>query len=378
MTNGKMVVLKPVVWNDNGYTWPAGIPTTGGYSKQHGYGHEEWNGRSDWVWEGWKVFHTQGKGEMHRYALDGRLGIIMTTMREKKFYAVGVGCNVFENTDDDNAKIAETLGLQGYAERMWKEVTAIRDAKDGKRRDFDRHWRDHMHVNWRCPQTHYAWFDEPVLIEPNELIPSGRGEAPRKAIVMMHSSYQALRPDQALSIVRQALPNDHPIVGWLSTGDFDPVRNKAVKNAPPPKGGGKSAATAIDPVIRYMQMYEIVVSPLHHRLQSDFMADLKKSGIDGKANLGGVDLRYGDPQRGTVLVEVKPTEPATVRFAIRTAMGQLLDYRQRASGAPAILIVIDSEPGREDADMALSNGFGIAWRSGGGFVFAWPGRTVPA
>ena len=41
MSDGKMVVLKPVVWNDNGYTWPAGIATTGGYSKQHGYGHEE-------------------------------------------------------------------------------------------------------------------------------------------------------------------------------------------------------------------------------------------------------------------------------------------------------------------------------------------------
>ena len=103
------------------------------------------------------MFHTQGKGEMHRYASDGRLGVIMTTMREKKFYAVGVGCNVFQNTNEDNAEIVRTLGLPGYADRMWKEVAAIRDAKDGKRRDFDRHWRNHMHVNWRCPQTHYAW-----------------------------------------------------------------------------------------------------------------------------------------------------------------------------------------------------------------------------
>ena len=116
----------------------------------------------------------------------------------------------------------------------------------------------------------------------------------------MHGSYQAVRPDQALSIVRQALSSDHPVIGWLSTSDFDPVRNKAVKNARPPQGSGNSSSTATDPVIRYMQMYEIVVSPLHHRLQSDFMAYLKNNGIGGKANVARVDLMYSDPQRGTV------------------------------------------------------------------------------
>jgi len=87
MAMGKMVVLKPVVWNDNGYTWPAGIPATSGYSHEHGYGHEEWNGRPDWVWNGWKVFHTEAKGQMFEYASEGRLGIIMTTMHNGSFYA---------------------------------------------------------------------------------------------------------------------------------------------------------------------------------------------------------------------------------------------------------------------------------------------------
>ncbi|MEA3063984.1 MAG: hypothetical protein QOJ27_419 [Sphingomonadales bacterium] len=372
MMDGKMVVLKPVAWNDKGYVWPAGIPATSGYSKNHGYGHEEWNGRSDWVWEGWKVFHTQAKGRMHRYDADGRLGIIMTTMRDKRFFAVGVGCNVFENSDSDNVEIAEALNLPGYAENLWK-VESIQKAKRGRRADFDRHWRDHMHVNWRCPQTHYAWFGVPVPIEPNELIPSS---PPRQAIVKMHGSYQAVRPDQALSIVRRALAPDHPVIAWLSTGDFDPVRNRNVQGAPSPKGGGRrSAAAATDPVVRYMQEYELVVSPLHHRLQEDFTAHLRKSGIRGsEANIECVDLRYRDPHRGGVLVEVKPTEPSTVRFAVRTAMGQLLDYRQRNGGAPAMLIVVDDEPSGEDSQLALSNGFGIAWRAPVGFSFAWPGE----
>lgn len=369
MANGKMIVLKPVVWNDRGYVWPAGITATSGYSKDHGYGHEEWNGRSDWVWEGWKIFHTQAKGAMHDYASDGRLGIIMTTMRDKKFFAVGVGCNVFENSDVDNVKIAKALGLPAYVDKLWS-VPSIAKAKRTKA-DLRRHWLNHMHVNWRCPQTHFAWFGEPVPIEPNELIPA---RPPRQAIVKMHGSYQAIRPDQALSIVERALAPDHPVIAWLSTGNFDPVRNRSVQKAPAPKGGGRrSASAATDPVVRYMQEYELVVSPLHHRLQEDFAAHLRKRRIRSiEADLDRVDLRYDECSRGTVFVEVKPTEPTTVRFAVRTAMGQLLDYRHRSGRTPAMLIVVDNEPSVEDSDLALSNGFGLAWRSSGGFSFAWP------
>ncbi len=369
MIRRKMVVLKPVVWNDQGYRWPAGRIAASGYTKENGYGHEEWNGRDDWVWEGWKVFHSEAKGAMHIYAEEGRLGIIMTAMNEGRFFAVGVGCNVFENDEQDAAAIAKALGLPGYADRMW-EVETIRKANK-TRAAFDRHWLGHTNVAWRCPMTHYAWFGEPVPIIPNMLIPA---EPPRQAIVKMHGSYQAIRPDQALSIVRRALPDDHSVVGWLSTGDFDEVSNRAVREAPKPNGGeGRSASTASDPYKRYMQENEIVIPPLHRKLQSAFVAHLvRRRVLDVRENVGRVDLRYRDPGRGPVLVEVKPTEPTIIRFAIRAAMGQLLDYRQRTSGQHALLIVVDDEPSSEDAHLALSNGFGLAWRRGRSFDYAWP------
>jgi len=87
---------------------------------------------------------------------------------------------------------------------------------------------------------------------------------PRQAIAKMHGSYQAIRPDQALSVVRRALAAEHSIVGWLSTDDFDPVRNRSMRAAPAPKGGQNSAATPVDPVRRYIEEYELVVSPRHH------------------------------------------------------------------------------------------------------------------
>jgi hypothetical protein len=369
MGHGKMVVLKPVVWNNQGYRWPAGNIATSGYTKENGYGHEEWNGRDDWTWDGWKVFHTEAKGAMHDYAEEGRLGIIMTAMNRGKFFAVGVGCNVFENDENDAAAIASALNLTSYADRMW-EVEAIRKA-NRTRAEFNRHWLSHMYVTWRCPMTHYAWFGEPVPIVPNDLIPA---KPPRQAIVKMHGSYQALRPDQALSIVRRALPDDHSVIGWLSTGNFDEVSNRSVRDARPPNGGGgRSASTASDPYKRYMQENEIIVSPLHAKLQSAFAAHLARRRVVGvRENVDRVDLRYLDPDRGSVLVEVKPTDPTIIRFAIRTAIGQLLDYRQRASGQHALLIVIDDEPSREDAQLALSNGLGVAWRSRRSFKYAWP------
>lgn len=369
MAHGKMVVLKPVVWNDNGYRWPAGRIGSSGYTRLHGYGHEEWNGRDDWVWEGWKVFHTQSKGMMHDYAKTGQLGIIMTTMTEGRFFAVGVGCNVFENSPKDAVAISNALNLPSYVDRMW-DVASIREAH-GTKKMFKRHWSKHMDVSWRCPMTHYAWFPEPVPIIPNKLIPN---DPPRQAIVKMHGSYQAIRPDQALVVVHQALPADHSVVGWLSTDDFDQVANRSVQNAPGPKGGiSRTASTAADAYKRYMQENEIVVSPLHARLQGKFVKHLaEQPAADVRENIDRVDLRYRDSRRGPVLVEVKPTEPSTVRYAIRTAMGQLLDYRQHAQLNHALLIVVDDEPKDEDQKLALSNGFGLAWRSGQSFKYAWP------
>lgn len=371
MKKGKMAVLKPIVWNDNGYRWPSGNIATSGYTKEHGYGHEEWNGRDDWVWEGWRVFHTQAKGAMYDYARDGRLAIIMTAMNEGKFYAVGVGCNVYKNSRKEADAISEALDLHSYVDRMWR-VPSIKKAMKSSKAALKRHWRGHTHVNWRCPQTHFVWLAEPIEIIPNDLIP---GSPPRQAIVKMHGSYQAVRQDQALSIVRRALPKDHSVIEWLSTNDFDPLPNRAVRHAPPPKDHvRKSAAPSMaEHVRRYMKEYEIIVSPLHARLQSDFKAHLRRRRIQGiRENITCVDLQYSDAERGTVLVEVKPTEPTTVRFAIRTAMGQLLDYYQKASGDPALLIVIDDEPSQEEIRLALSNGFGVSWRKGREFESVWP------
>jgi hypothetical protein len=370
---GKMIVLKPVVWNDKGYLEPAGLLASSGYASEHGYGHEEWNGRPDWIWRGSKVFHTQGKGRMFDYARDGNLGIIMTTMVDGRFFAVGVGCNVYENKAQDQVAIAHALGFKANGRKLWEAVAAVRKRKRD-RADFDRHWRGaYQSVQWRCPQTHFAWFDPPIPIIPNDLIPS---RPRRKAIVKMHSSYQAIRPDQALAILSGRLAKGHAIRRWLETSDFDlNVIAARVRRAPRSRGmPGRTASAPSKAYVRYLTKNEIRVPPRHDKLQKAFEKHLADRGASGFSyGIHGADLRYVDPRLGAVLVEVKPTDIGTSRYAIRTAIGQLLDYRQRASDNSRLLIVIDREPDHaQDKALAHDNGFGLAWRVGRDFVFAWP------
>ena len=64
-----------------------------------------------------------------------------------------------------------------------------------------------------------------------------------------------------------------------------------------------------------------------------------------------------------VMVEVKPTDAATLRYAIRSAIGQVLDYRQDQRWTGPQLIVVETKVIVEDA---LRLAFGKA--------SVWPGR----
>lgn len=134
-----------------------------------------------------------------------------------------------------------------------------------------------------------------------------------------------------------------------------------------------SPSAATDPYVRYVQAYEIEVAPRHGNLQGRFERYLRKVGADElKPNVASVDLRYRDSQKGFVLAEIKPCVRTNVRYAIRTAMGQLLDYRQRTPKEASMLIVLEVKPNRIDQMLAISNGFGIAFPLNHEFRVIWP------
>lgn len=127
------------------------------------------------------------------------------------------------------------------------------------------------------------------------------------------------------------------------------------------------AAPASASYTRYTLEYEAVIHPKHHDLQARFTQFVeRKDASDIQPDLANVDLRFRSRSK-SVLVEVKPCEPANCRYAIRTAMGQLLDYDQRDEGKNTRMIVVGVRPGKEDIELATGNGFSIAYPSGKSF-----------
>lgn len=137
--------------------------------------------------------------------------------------------------------------------------------------------------------------------------------------------------------------------------------------------GAKSPSAATTAYWRYAQAYEVQVHPRHSDLQTSFENFATANGAtDLESNQASVDLRFRDPERGLILAEVKPCDAGNARYAIRTAMGQLLDYRQRCAKPAALLIVIETMPHKEHLELANANGFGVAYPYKRDFRITWP------
>lgn len=366
----KLIAQKPVVWNAHGYVRPAGSRSTGGFVTQTGYGHEEWNGNPKRVWRGNRVFHTQSKRQMDEFAEEGRLGILMTAYHEGRPYVVGAAVGVFLNTASEMRAIAKALKIEAEGDRMWREVAAIREGF-GSRAKFDQHWsQNHVYMQWRAPSEQFVWFDRPVPIDVCSVFGGSRND-----IAKMHSGCMYIRPDQASAMLATKLAEDSPIQEWFTTGTFEVSKsNRDAPKARRRRRFGVSDASASSPTeefIRYMREYEVRITPRHTKLQERFRAYV--SHWAPVENVRRVDIRFSHPQYGDVLAEVKPCEAGNARYAIRLAMGQLMDYQQHEEKS-RLMIVLECQPSSDvDVSLATSNGFSIAWPTKKGWCLHWNG-----
>lgn len=374
---GKVVVLKPMAWNANGYMRPDGSVRKTGYVALTGFGHEEWNGNPNRMWRGERVFHTEATDRMLAWGKDGRLGIIMTAYKDGTSHAMGVATSVQANADDDKARIFRALRLAGEVTYLWS-LPSVR-ARHANLAALRQRWAEEgEHNNWRCPPSEFVWFERPIPLNAARLFPPAEPGGKVPDIIKMHGRFMAIRQDQALAIVRSLLDPDSPILAWLTTGDFDGTAiarktGRYGKPRPAPLGARRSAAPPDQSYLRYVREYEVEVHARHAALQGCFRRFLEEEGATSlKENAGAVDIQFALPGRGRVLAELKPCEAADARYSVRTAMGQLLDYRQRHEGAPSLLVVLEVRPTDEDSALALGNGFGIAYPRGGRFVLRWP------
>ncbi|HUU27176.1 MAG TPA: hypothetical protein VM123_05120 [archaeon] len=351
----KAVVLKPMMWNTNGYIKPSGYQSKSGFAKNYGYGHEEWNNSPRRVWRGYKVFHTEAKDKLLQYSSTGELAIITTASFKGDQYAVSIATSVFQNDLDERKIIAQELNIYNDWKEVWS-VGRVRQRFNNNKQRFLRHWQSKYEwIRWKCPIAQYHHFNHPVRLDPKSI--SGKAR-----LVSMHSSFQAIYPEQALHIIGDYLSEDHPISEWLSSADFDEeIVSRSLKNfrsnqnirLPRRRSGSNS------PAIRAYQYWvegNRSVEPHHALLQAKYVSYLSTNGVSHQENCNYVDVKYQLNGR-TVFAEVKPTEKIQTKYAIRIAVGQLLEYRYSLDNQAILEIVLGSKP--TDEEIAFVTSLGI-------------------
>lgn len=168
---GGGIFLKPIFWNSNGYLKPSGAKATGGYPKDFGFGHEEWNNspKLTFEYEGrvLHAFHTEripSAGERDNI-------VFMYSSYNKAQYLVGIAARAnYLGADHHLAErksITRRLGVKDFWGDAW-EQNRVRGAHPKSMSEFRKWWAKEADwtPNWISPASHFLWLAEPIVLNP--------------------------------------------------------------------------------------------------------------------------------------------------------------------------------------------------------------------
>lgn len=342
----KVCILKPIMWNTKNYIKPSGHKSSGGYSKDKGFGHEEWNNNPNWIWRDFKVFHTESETtpKLSEFAKEGNLGILMIASFEKKQFAVGIATNVYKNDNEEMQLIADELKIIDNDQEIWDQKT-VKECFNNDFETFKKFWEnDYKWIGWKCPKENYHWFKDPILLDANKI--SGKNR-----LIGMHGRYQCVLPQTILDITYNQLGEKPAILDWLTNGEFDDdlvkfkstvQSNVILRKKYPPKG--KNATTA-NPYSYWIEGQRNI-APLHAKLQAKFVKYLFDVGITYKEDKDYIDVQYYQDKK-LYYSEIKPTENIGAKYSIRMAIGQIFEYQFFNNKAANLEIVLSSRPNKK-------------------------------
>ena len=202
-----LYLLKPVLWNTEGYIRPAGVRAAAkSYPGQFGFGHEEWNNSPKMRFaergQHYRAFHTEGvkKAPVDEHA--GQTFVLMTVSHDGVQQLVGVAGNAMylggERHEAERKRIAKLLDIK----EMWRDVWALPGVRSRFRDDsgaFRRHFNQDVAwvPNWICPAEFFLWMDAPVMLIPQRITGS-------KWLPKMFSGYKTLEREAATAAMNAA------------------------------------------------------------------------------------------------------------------------------------------------------------------------------
>ena len=359
----KFCILKPITWNNNGYEAPCGARSTGkNFVSKYGYGHEEWNNHPSMQYDGRAYFHSEAKGTLLEEAHEN-MCILLIASHNGTSYIVGVGAQVTANSSDDMSVIAKILNVYDRWQEVWT-LPIVQKKFNGNENKFLTHWKENYEwIRWSCPKTLYHWFSTPVPIVTSKVTDKQR-------VVAMFGSYQLISPSVALDLLDGALPPTHPILSWLGEGEFldgtippSKTQKKNYSNFVNQNKARNGSNRPSDTSYTYWIEGNRTVNPKHATLQAAFVLYLESQGITCEQNTPDyIDLMYKYKKK-LVITEVKPAKSVGTKYAIRSAIGQLLEYRHTIKQPSAVLhIVLDEKPKKNEIEFVQSLGFILSYK----------------
>lgn len=240
-------ILKPILWNTEGYLRPSGAGAHSGFPQQHGYGHEEWNNnpRLAYLEDGlaMRAFHTEGVGHAPVGENVGQTFVFMVASHDRVQQLVGVaGCathlaganSSLDNSGDlqsERERLFKLMGLDSLAEDAWR-VPLVRERYQGDHSTFLKTWNQDKHwlPNWICPEPYFWWLPEPVSLDSMSI--TGRGK-----LLTMFGRYTLL-DETVASRIMHSVPERGRDDRWIRIVDamsIAPASTLSWSEVPEPK-----------------------------------------------------------------------------------------------------------------------------------------------
>jgi hypothetical protein len=334
-------ILQRVCWNIDSWTKPSGATVDSGNPGRVGFGNEEWNFCRRDAFEGhiygWLYWRAKGFVENHFQIL------FWTISPRKEWLLVGAYHDATVATAGDTQNLGRFFKENGIGKRRFSE------ARDAVRRiDQKRNLRKHPPAKaedllFKCPLDNVEIFEP--YIDYRALPKKFRRHNARfknPAII-----------DAALEeILKAVVERRRSDPDYAALGLLEEVYQRATPAS-----------------IK-------IIRPLHKELSNKFVRWLHKT---GRKVLGQekerVDVEFQDGSL-TCRAELKVCYGMTPRFAIREALGQLLEYNYYGWRSPADrwFIVLDMRPTPTDVTFvrALNEKKGLplslCWPSGSAFA----------
>ncbi|WP_420467112.1 hypothetical protein [Panacagrimonas sp.] len=312
-------IVQRVCWNTRGWQLPAGSTDEKGFPGEKGFGHEEWNFQLDDAVLGWVYGYIYTSPALqHQQSFPLYFYSIHPTTRERLL----VGC--YENAElvaeDEYKKVLESFRARGILDRRARELrSAVSNmSRDAARKEIESSLKESW-LKVKCPADSITIFDPPIKISTRV------GDKTLSHRFKMFTYVE-------LAELKAALPR-------ATKGDKRPVR----------------VDLAEDGYFRESRENLREIVPRHNALSNALCRWLEKRGIVPRQENRDVDVEF-EYRGSSHRVEIKVSYGASIRHALREAIGQLIEYniypgRERSD---KWIVLLDRKPGPEQVEYVNS------------------------